>query len=154
MATSLVAFELTKRRARRDFVHFFRDFNTSKTRVRMTQSAANCSPQSNSLLNRENTGNFRDLGRPEADLQPKKPCLLYGFHRNSLLNRTGNYFEGTGNFFNGSGNFQDVSGKLRRAVRSEGHVRVWMKVLRGRIAFFLLDIRKSQDAAPARIGDG
>ena len=93
----------------------------------MTQSDANCSPQSNSLLNRENTGNLRDLGRPEAGLQPKKPCLLYGFHRNSLLNRTGNYFEGTGNFFNGSGNFQDVSGKLRRAVRSEGHVRVWMK---------------------------
>src|ERR1019366_3820894 len=108
-----------------DFITSPKSRETCQTVWRMTQSDANCSPQSNSLLNRENTGNLRDLWRPEAGLQPKKPCLLYGFHRNSLLNRTGNYFEGTGNFFNESGNFQDVSGKLRREVRSEGHVRVW-----------------------------
>jgi len=29
-----VAFELAKRRTRRDFVHFLRDFNTLRTRVR------------------------------------------------------------------------------------------------------------------------
>jgi hypothetical protein len=40
----------------------------------------------NSLIIRENTGNSRDLGRPEADLQAKKPCLLSGFCPNSLLN--------------------------------------------------------------------
>src|ERR1039458_5287572 len=95
----------------------------------MADDAVRCEllSASNSLIIRENTGNFRDFGRLRAELQPKKPRLLWGFHRNSLLNRTGNYFSGTGNFFNGSGNLQDVSGKLRRAVRSEGRVRVWMK---------------------------
>ena len=33
MSVSPVAFELAKRRTRRDFVQFFRDFNTSRTRV-------------------------------------------------------------------------------------------------------------------------
>jgi hypothetical protein len=34
VSISPVAFELTKRRTRRDFVQFFRDFNASRTRVR------------------------------------------------------------------------------------------------------------------------
>jgi len=42
-----VAFELTKRRTRRDFVHFFREFNTSRTRVRIAvksnSQATSCS---------------------------------------------------------------------------------------------------------------
>ena len=58
------------------------------------------------LIIRENTGNFRDLGRLGAESRPNKPCLLSSFSRNSLLNRTGNYFERTGNFFDVTGNFQ------------------------------------------------
>jgi hypothetical protein len=70
----------------------------------MMQSDANCSLASNSLIIRESTGNFRDFDPLEAELQPKKPRLLSGFCRNSLLNRTGNYFGGTGNFFDVTGN--------------------------------------------------
>ena len=51
---------------------------------------------SNSLIIRENTGNFRDFGRLGVELGPNKPCLLSSFCRNSLLNRTGNYFDRTG----------------------------------------------------------
>ncbi len=65
---------------------------------------------SNSLIIRENTGNFRDFGRLEIELGPNKPCLLSGFCRNSLANRTGNYFGGTGKFFGITGNFQAEQG--------------------------------------------
>jgi len=41
---------------------------------------------SNSLIIRENTGNFRDFSPPGADLEPKKPHILLGFSLNSLLN--------------------------------------------------------------------
>jgi len=34
---------------------------------------------SNSLIIRENTGNFPDFDHLRVDLQPKKPCLLWGF---------------------------------------------------------------------------
>ena len=68
------------RAPRADFIASPKSRETCQTGWRMTQSDANCSPQSNSLLNRENTGNLRDLGRPEAGLQPKKPRLLWGFH--------------------------------------------------------------------------
>jgi len=47
----------------------------------MTQSAANHSPRQIPLIIRENTGNFRDFGRPAADLKQKKPCFLWGFAR-------------------------------------------------------------------------
>ena len=84
---------------------------------------------SNSLIIRENTGNFRDFGRLGVELGPNKSCLLSGFCRNSLLNRTGNYFGGTGNFFNVTGNFQGGAGKfICRAARRETPVfSVWME---------------------------
>jgi hypothetical protein len=47
---------------------------------------------SNSLIIRENTGNFRDFGGLGVGLRPNNPCVLSGFCRNSLLKRTGNYF--------------------------------------------------------------
>ncbi len=60
VSISLVAFELTKRRTRRDFVHFFRDFNTSRTRVRMTQSDANRSP---CVKFPDHQGKYREFSR-------------------------------------------------------------------------------------------
>jgi hypothetical protein len=67
----------------------------------------------NSLITRENTGNFDDFGRLGAELWPKKPCLLSGFRRNSLLNGTGNFETSTANYFAGTGNFLQITGKLR-----------------------------------------
>jgi hypothetical protein len=52
-------------------------------------------------------------------LQPKKPGILWGFHRNSLLTRTGNYFEGTGNSFDVTGNFQGGTGKFIWRARAK-----------------------------------
>ena len=78
----------------------------------MTQSDANQSPWLNSLITRENTGNFNDFGRLGAELWPKKPCLLSGFRRNSLLNGTGNFETSTANYFAGTGNFLQITGKL------------------------------------------
>ena len=75
-----------------------------ETGWRMTQSGTNCSLASNSLIIRENTGNFRDFDPLEAELQPKKSRPLSGFCRNSLLDGTGNYFDGTGKFFEVTGN--------------------------------------------------
>jgi hypothetical protein len=63
----------------------------SRTAWRMRQSAANRSPSRNSLIIRENTGNCRDFSRSRPDLQPKSPCLLWGFCPNSLLNGSGNF---------------------------------------------------------------
>ena len=101
----------------------------------MRQSDANQSPRSNSLIIMENTGNFRDFGRPETGLRPKKPCLLSGFCPNSLLNRTGNYFGGTGNFFDVTGNFQGRAGKfIWRAARRETPVfSAWMDFEEARV---------------------
>src|ERR1019366_6775970 len=83
----------------------------------------------NSLIIRENTGNFRDFAGPGAELGPNKSCLLSGFCRNSLLNRTGNYFDVTGNFFDVTGNFQGGAGKfIWRAARRETPVfSAWME---------------------------
>jgi len=87
----------------------------------MVQSDANCSLQSNSLIIREKTGNFRDFGCLGVDLQLKKPHLLSGFCRNSLLNRTGNYFRVTGNLIGVSGNFLRRTEKLLiRSVEPAG----------------------------------
>jgi len=46
--------------------------------------------------------------------------LLSGFCRNSLVNRTRNYFGGTGNFFDATGNFQ---GRSREVHLSGGAAR-------------------------------
>jgi hypothetical protein len=72
----------------------------------LADGAVSCEPvsASNSLISREDTGNFRDLGPHGADLRPKKPCPLGGLRRNSLLNGTGNYFGGIGNFLGLTGN--------------------------------------------------
>jgi hypothetical protein len=73
-----------------------------------------------SLITRENTGNFNDFGRLEAELWPKKPCLLSGFRRNSLLNGTGNFETSTANYFAGTGNFLQITGKLHwRFIRGQ-----------------------------------
>jgi hypothetical protein len=65
--------------------------------------------RSNSLMIRENTGNFRDFGPLGDRWQPKKPYLLWSFCRNSLLNGTGNLEILSGNFITGSGNLQTIS---------------------------------------------
>jgi hypothetical protein len=67
---------------------------------------------SNSLIFRENTGNFSDSGRLLVDFAAKTPCLRYGFFRNSLLNGTGNFDLQTGNSFGLSGNFQGGAAKF------------------------------------------
>jgi hypothetical protein len=59
---------------------------------------ANQSPCLNSLITREITGNFNDSDRLDAELWLKKPCLLSGFCRNSLLDGTGNLETRTGNY--------------------------------------------------------
>jgi hypothetical protein len=84
---------------------------------------------SNSLIIRENTGNYRDFGHLGVELGPNKPRLLPCFCRNSLLNGTGNYFGGTGNFFDVTGNFQGGAGKfIWRAARRETLVfSAWME---------------------------
>ncbi len=63
------------------FAHFPGECLKPETRWRMTQSAANHPPRQISLIIRENTGNFRDFGRPAVDLKQKKPCFLCGFAR-------------------------------------------------------------------------
>jgi hypothetical protein len=45
----------------------------------MPQSDANCSPHSNSLIIRENTGNLRDFDPLEPELQSKKALSSLGF---------------------------------------------------------------------------
>jgi hypothetical protein len=84
---------------------------------------------SNTLIIRENTGNYRDFGTLRARLYPRTPYLLAGFYRNSLPNVTGNYFGGTGNFFDVTGNFQGGAGKfICRAARRETPVfSAWME---------------------------
>jgi hypothetical protein len=79
----------------------------------MVDGAVRCEPvsASNSLIIRENTGNFRDFGRLWADSKREKPCLLSGFRRNSLLKETGNFETRTGNCCAGTGNFLRITGK-------------------------------------------
>jgi hypothetical protein len=50
---------------RAQFAHFPGECIEPETRWRMMQSDANCSLRLNSLIIRENTGNFRDFGRSE-----------------------------------------------------------------------------------------
>jgi hypothetical protein len=100
-----------KPRTREVFPIFPQRKRKTRTVWRMAQSDANCSLGSNSLLNKENTGNFRDLGRLRADFGPNKTCLLSVFCWNSLLNRAGNFETRTGNYFSGTGNFIRTTGK-------------------------------------------
>ena len=58
------------------FSSFLQRTRKSRTGWRMVQSDANRSLASNSLIIRENTGNFHDFGCPEVDLNGRKPCLL------------------------------------------------------------------------------
>jgi hypothetical protein len=70
----------------------------------------------------ENTKNVRDFDRLGAELQQKKARPLSGFRRNSLLNRTGNYFGGTRNFFDVTGNSIPRRGKpLTGIALNEGY---------------------------------
>src|SRR5277367_801452 len=64
---------------------------------------------SNSLMIRENTGNFRDFDSFGDCSHPKKPFLLWSFRRNSLLNVTANFEVLSGNFIAVSGNFQTIN---------------------------------------------
>jgi hypothetical protein len=45
----------------------------------MTQSDANCSMHQNSLIIRENTGNFRDFDPLEAEVAGEKATSALGF---------------------------------------------------------------------------
>src|SRR5258708_25421711 len=58
---------------------------------RMVQSAANCSPRSDSLIIRENTGNFVHSRRFCRFAYSESPRLHWPSSANSLLNRTGNF---------------------------------------------------------------
>jgi hypothetical protein len=71
---------------------------------RMMQSDPNCSPRQIPLIIRENTENSHGFGPLGGKIKPKKPCARWSFCRNSLVNRTGNYFGGTGNLFDVTGN--------------------------------------------------
>jgi hypothetical protein len=103
---------MRNRRAGAYFDYFWANRKRIRTLRRMTQSDAKQSPMLNSLITRENTGNFDDFGRLRGELWPKKPCLLSGFRRNSLLNGTGNFETSTANYFAGTGNFLQITGKL------------------------------------------
>jgi len=78
----------------------------------MTQSAANHSPRSSSLLNRELTGNFGVFGPKRLLARSKSAGSTKAFPANSLRNGTGNFNHRTGNPFGGTGNFQGGAGNL------------------------------------------
>ncbi len=78
----------------------------------MLQSDANCSPRSDSLLNREKTGNFAILGPDRDECTPKGSGSTRPFSANSLRNGTGNFKKRTGNSFGRSENFQGRAGNL------------------------------------------
>ena len=80
----------------------------------MMQSAANHSPRSSSLLNRELTGNFGVFGPKMSPGEVEKSRFYKGFSANSLLNGTGNFKPRTGNFFGGTGNFRGGAGTLSK----------------------------------------
>jgi len=84
------------------------------TRWRMMQSAANHSPRSSSLLNRELTGNFGVFGPKMSPGEVEKSRFYKGFSANSLLNGTGNFKPRTGNFFGGTGNLKGGAGTLSK----------------------------------------
>jgi hypothetical protein len=84
---------------------------------------------SNSLIIRENTGNFF-IFESEEPLRPPNYVGSVGvFSANSLLNGAGNFNRRTGNYFTVSGNFQGGAGKfIWRAARRETPVFLsWME---------------------------
>ena len=86
----------------------------SENREHQGLSAVCCEPfsASNSLIIRENTGNFAILAPERGRRTPKSAGSTRAFSVNSLRNGTGNFKSRTGNFFGRSGNFQDGAGKL------------------------------------------
>jgi hypothetical protein len=102
----------------------------------------------NSLIIRENTGNFRDFDHLGSCLKPKKPCLLSRFSLNSLLvgsgnskTRPGNYFDGTRNFFRitgtpVSGSFEEKEGASRLA--RPANYAVWNAYFHSNSSLFVL----------------
>ena len=73
----------------RGHAHYFQGFAENAEIADWVADDAVCCERlsaSNSLIIRENTGNFRDFSPPGADLEPKKPHILLGFSLNSLLN--------------------------------------------------------------------
>jgi hypothetical protein len=94
------------------FAQFAGESRTSRTPCWMMQSDANCSPQSDSQLNRGKTGNFAILGPDRDERTPKSAGSTRTFSANSLRNGTGNFKRRTGNSFGRSGNFQGRAGNL------------------------------------------
>jgi len=68
----------------------------TETRWRMTQSAANHSPRSNSLLSREKAGNFADLTWIRRIRRVKTRASMRAICANSLLIGAGNFDCGSG----------------------------------------------------------
>src|ERR1700735_4975525 len=56
-------------------------------------------------------------GRLWGRVATEKDLSSLGFHRNSLISRTGNYFRGTGNYFDGTGNPLSRTGNLSNPKR-------------------------------------
>jgi hypothetical protein len=64
----------------------------------------------NSLITRENTGNFNHFGRLGARVVIEKALSSLGFSSEFLLNGTGNFETSTANYFAGTGNSLQVTG--------------------------------------------
>ena len=74
----------------------------------------------NSLINRENTGNFSIFWILCAYCGSESPRHHWSFSENSLLDGSGNFKMLSGNYFAGSGNLLRTTGKLILRRRS-GH---------------------------------
>jgi hypothetical protein len=104
-STPLVAAENAELAAQAEFRWLVADRKRRRTRWRMRQSGANRSP---AVRFPDHQGKYREFSRfrpSEAELQPKRSRPLSGFCRNSLLDGTGNYFDGTAIFFEVTGKF-------------------------------------------------
>ena len=93
------------------FAQVMRESRKMKTRWRMMQSGANQSLCSNSLITREDTGNFYDSWLSRGASHMKKPHFSGVLCRNSLLDGTGNFKARTGYYWAGTGNFLPTTGK-------------------------------------------
>jgi hypothetical protein len=63
--------------------HVELSFDLIEESLRMRQSGANCSLRSNSLIIRENAGNFRDFAGSDNKNQPRMPRHRWRFCQNS-----------------------------------------------------------------------
>src|SRR5216684_3626753 len=110
----------------------------------MTQSAANCSPPSDSLITSENTGNFSDFGHASLDVRPKG---LGGFfsefptqpNRKIRKREQGINFNRTGNLLRTTG----ITALRRKAgtMRSGRRLRSWVTTLSA-IAGYGIDLAR------------